>query len=257
MFGITFFSVVPIRREPSEISEMISQLLFGETFDIEERTEKWIKIRTHWDNYSGWIDTKMYVEISDKEFKKLTNSLKTFTTPIFTKIIDEQTGYTQLLPTGSVMYNFDLGKQHTFFLSKSFLVKDYDNSIANADITDIAKKFLNAPYLWGGRTYFGIDCSGFSQLVYKLKGISLPRDAKDQAMKGNAVNMVHEIKQGDLAFFDNEEGDIIHVGILLNNQTIIHASGKVRIDKFDQQGIFDVDQKKYSHHLRMIKRIID
>ncbi|MCD6366668.1 MAG: C40 family peptidase [Bacteroidales bacterium] len=257
MFGITFFSVVPIRREPSETSEMISQLLFGELFEIVEQTDKWAMITSLWDGYQGWVDWKMITEITKDEFDGLNKSPKTFTLSIFTKIIDDQTGYSQLLPAGSVLYNFDLGKTRCYFLSKSFVVENYDNSLLNAGITDIAKQFLNAPYLWGGRTYFGIDCSGYSQLICRLKGISLSRDAKDQAMKGNSVNMVHEIKPGDLAFFDNEEGNIIHVGILINSHTIIHASGKVRIDKFDQQGIFDETNKQYIHHLRMIKRITD
>lgn len=256
MIGITFFSIVPIRKEPTETGEMVSQLLFGETFDIVEQTEKWIRIITHWDNYTGWIDSKMFMEISEKELQDAISNPRTITTSICTKIVDEQTGYTQLIPAGSVMYNFDVGKQRTYFLSKSFLVKDYEHSMQNSNIIDIAKQFMNAPYLWGGRTYFGVDCSGFSQLVYKLKGMPLPRDAKEQALKGEPVNMIHEIKPGDLAFFDNEEGNIIHVGILIDSQTIIHASGCVKIDKFDQQGIFDKIQEKYTHRLRMIKRII-
>jgi len=255
MIGITFFSIVPVRREPTETGEMVSQLLFGETFDIVEQTEKWVKIITHWDHYSGWIDSKMFIEISVTELKESIRNPRTITTSVCTKIVDEQTRYSQLLPAGSVMYNFDIGKQRTFFRSKSFLVKDYDHSMQDSNIIDIAKQFMNAPYLWGGRTYFGIDCSGFSQLVYKLMDIPLPRDAKDQAMKGEPVNMVHEIKPGDLAFFDNEEGDIVHVGILIDNKTIIHASGCVRIDRFDQQGIFNEAQEKYTHKLRMIKRI--
>ena len=257
MFGTTFFSVVPIRCEPSETSEMISQLLFGELIEIVEQAEKWLQIISLWDGYQGWVDRKMITEITKDEFDSLTKNPKTITLPICTKIIDDQTKYSQLLPAGSVLYNFDFEKKRFFFLSKSFIVENYDNSLSNAGIADIAKQFLNAPYLWGGRTYFGIDCSGFSQLIYRLKGISLPRDAKDQAMKGNPVNMIHEIKSGDLAFFDNEEGNIIHVGILIDNNTIIHASGKVRIDKFDQQGIFDETNKRYTHHLRMIKRITD
>ncbi len=257
MFGTTFFSVVPIRCEPSETSEMISQLLFGELIEIVEQAEKWLQIISLWDGYQGWVDRKMITEITKDEFDSLNKNPKTITLPIYTKIIDDQTKYSQLLPAGSVLYNFDFEKKRFFSLSKSFIVDNYDNSLSNAGIADIAKQFLNAPYLWGGRTYFGIDCSGFSQLIYRLKGISLPRDAKDQAMKGNPVNMIHEIKSGDLAFFDNEEGNIIHVGILIDNNTIIHASGKVRIDKFDQQGIFDETNKRYTHHLRMIKRITD
>ncbi len=257
MFGITFFSMVPIRCEPSETSEMVSQLLFGELIKIGDQTEKWLHITSLWDGYQGWVDRKMITEISRDDFDSLNKNPKTITQSICTKIIDDETRYSQLLPAGSILYNFDLGKSRCYFLSKSFVVETYDNSLLNAGIIDIAKQFLNAPYLWGGRTYFGIDCSGYSQLIYKLKGVSLPRDAKDQAMKGSPVNMIHEIKPGDLAFFDNEEGNIIHVGILIDSHLIIHASGKVRIDKFDQQGIFDEANKQYTHHLRMIKRITD
>jgi len=257
MKGITFFSVVPIRREPDETSEMVSQLFFGETFNIEQQTEKWAEIVTHWDQYSGWIDKKMLTEIQDNDFEKLKKVPKTITLPVCTKIIEKKIRLLQLLPAGSVLYNFDSGLKNAFFMSKSFTVEDYDNTLQNASVVEIAKQFLNAPYLWGGKTYFGIDCSGFSQLVYRLRSIPLPRDAKDQALIGSDVNMVHEVNPGDLAFFDNEAGDIIHVGILIDSRTIIHASGKVKIDRFDQQGIYDIEQKKYSHKLRIIKRIID
>ena len=123
------------------------------------------------------------------------------------------------------------------------------------ELLNTAKLFLNAPYLWGGKTIFGIDCSGFTQLVYKLSGYKLPRDAWQQAELGHPLSFVEEAQAGDLAFFDNEEGKIVHVGIILPNNEIIHASGKVRIDKFDHYGIFHSENKKYSHMLRVIKRI--
>ena len=116
--------------------------------------------------------------------------------------------------------------------------------------------FLNSPYLWGGRTPFGIDCSGFVQIAARLSGISLPRDTQEQAEEGEIINLISEAKPGDLAFFDNIDGRIIHVGIILENGQIIHASGKVRIDTIDHQGIFNEESKKYSHQLRVIKRII-
>ena len=116
---------------------------------------------------------------------------------------------------------------------------------------------MNAPYLWGGKTPFGIDCSGLSQMVYKINGYKIPRDAKDQVNFGTDLGFIEESKEGDLAFFDNDEGEIIHVGILLKNNYIIHASGYVKIDRIDQTGIYDLNKKKHTHKLRTIKNIID
>jgi len=255
MPGITFFSVVPIRKEPMETSEMVSQLLFGETFEIIEKSDKWTNITTHWDNYTGWIDSKMFTEITSEEHQKLLKSPFIVTRQVSTQIFNEPTGYSQNIPAGSILYNFDKGKNRSFILSHVFMTGKINGLDQNATFADLTKQFLNAPYLWGGRTCFGIDCSGFTQLIYKMKLMPLPRDSKDQAKMGTDVNMLHEVQPGDLAFFDNDEGNIIHVGILLDPQTIIHASGCVKIDKFDQQGIYDVKNKSYSHHLRMIKRI--
>ncbi|HEX2935487.1 MAG TPA: C40 family peptidase, partial [Bacteroidales bacterium] len=124
------------------------------------------------------------------------------------------------------------------------------------EIEEVARKFLHAPYLWGGRTVFGIDCSGFTQIVYKMNGIGIPKDAYQQAEIGEPVQFVEDTRTGDLAFFDNEEGRITHTGIILGKSEIIHASGEVRIDKFDHQGIFNEEDNAYSHKLRLIKRII-
>ena len=140
------------------------------------------------------------------------------------------------------MYKF-LGKKTQGFSEKKHLINN-------------ALIFLNAPYLWGGRTPFGIDCSGFTQIVYRLQGINIPRDAHQQAEVGNTLSFIEESQEGDLAFFDDSEGEITHVGIIMNNNNIIHASGKVRIDKLDQQGIFNIEKKIHTHKLRIIKSIV-
>jgi cell wall-associated NlpC family hydrolase len=118
-----------------------------------------------------------------------------------------------------------------------------------------AMLYLNAPYLWGGRTPFGIDCSGFVQMVYKLQGLKLLRDASQQATQGEVISLLAEAEQGDLAFFDDEEGNITHVGMIIDSQRIIHCSGRVQIDNLDHEGIFNVRLQKYTHKLRLIKRI--
>ncbi|MFW5830834.1 MAG: C40 family peptidase, partial [Prolixibacteraceae bacterium] len=119
-----------------------------------------------------------------------------------------------------------------------------------------ALKYFNAPYLWGGRSPFGVDCSGFTQVIYKMIGIKIPRDASQQVKMGTALSFVDEAEPGDLAFFDDEEGNIVHVGILWKRNKIIHASGKVRVDNVDQFGIFNVDLKRYTHKMRVMKKII-
>ena len=125
------------------------------------------------------------------------------------------------------------------------------------DIINNAMKYLGAPYMWGGRSPFGIDCSGFTQVVFGMCGITLKRDAYLQAELGNTIDFINETKTGDLVFFDNDESKITHVGIMIEDKQIIHASGEVRIDSIDHNGIYNENAKKYSHKLRIIKRIID
>lgn len=247
-----------MRREPADESEMISQVLFGEHFKVVEERKKWSKIRLAWDGYEGWIDRKQWVEIIKTKYDQCDKKSAFNCSLELVSIVElESLNVVQPILLGSTLPDlqdseFALGHvkgkfEGTFFEGVS---KEKSRLIENAYM------FLNAPYLWGGRATFGIDCSGFTQLVYKMNGIKLPRDAYQQADIGLTLSFVEESEPGDLAFFDNEEGRIIHVGILLENNYIVHASGKVRIDKIDHQGIFNVDTKRYTHKLRLIKRII-
>jgi len=259
-FGIANLSIVPVRAEAKEQSEQVTQILFGEIFEIIERRKLWYHIRTQLDNYEGWIDIKLVKEISELEFNKINKSDKFITNDIITVITKTSDKTKLLLSAGSTLPNFDIKNNSFKITDDKYELNKNITALTNdirKNIISTAIKYINAPYLWGGRTHFGIDCSGFSQIVYKICGINTPRDASQQVKKGTILNMIEEAKNGDLAFFDNDEGEIIHVGLIMANNKIIHASGKVRIDKIDHQGIFNEETNEYSHNLRVILNVID
>jgi len=258
-FGICLLSLVPGRKDPSGTSEMVTQLLFGDHYTVVENGDGWVKIKTAFDDYVCWISEKQHFYLSEQSFKHLQKHAPVFSTELV------QVLHNKLLQTG---FPITIGAALPFYSNENTLSFDASVFGFEGQVTEMKQKkpaqdilstaflFLNAPYLWGGKSPFGIDCSGFTQTVYKLNGYKLPRDAYQQVELGHALSFVEEAEAGDLAFFDNEEGKIVHVGILLDNQQIIHASGCVRIDRFDHYGIFSSDTKKYSHTLRVIKRII-
>ncbi len=255
-YGICSLSVVPCRKEPSSTSEMVTQLLFGETYTIVEEGEEWHRIVTSFDNYPCWISAKQHSKLSEKEYSSLNSNL--INSELVQIISDLSTNSIFPITIGASLPNYK--NKQTIFSNSSFLFEgqtsDFTIKKTIKELKETAYLFLNAPYLWGGRSPFGIDCSGFTQLVFKLNGYKLPRDASQQVELGTPLSFVEEAEPGDLAFFDNEDGHIVHVGMVLENQQIIHASGCVRIDKFDHYGIFHSDNKKYSHMLRVIKKII-
>jgi gamma-D-glutamyl-L-lysine dipeptidyl-peptidase len=257
-YGICLLSLVPCRKEPSGASEMVTQLLFGECYSIIEKQEDWLKIQIVYDKYECWLSAKQHHSIPEKEFKALQNADTILSNELLAILSENTTGMHFPITIGATLPHFsnpDL-KVHTTSYKYEGATASFHQKQNATSILKTAYLFLNAPYLWGGKSPFGIDCSGFTQLVYKLNGYQLPRDAYQQVELGEALSFVDEAQAGDLAFFDNDEGRIVHVGILLDNQQIIHASGCVRIDKFDHYGIFHSDKKKYSHMLRVIKRII-
>lgn len=255
--GICPLSVIPLRVGPAHFSEMISQLLFGDFFEILEKQDSWLKIRNGGDAYEGWLDEKQITIIDDLTIYQAKATPFFLTSEASTMVLKGSSKEPLYLPAGSTLPFYQDGKckvgKETYQVTSSNVFipnkEDFEDNIQ-----ETAKIFLNVPYLWGGRTHSGIDCSGFSQIVFKMLGIQLPRDAWQQAELGKVVDFLTEAKAGDLAFFDNEEGRITHVGIMLNNSQIIHASGRVKIDRIDNQGIFALDQNKYSHKLRIIKR---
>ena len=247
-YGICNLSIVPLRKEPSDTSELVSQVLYGEIFKILEQRKNWSKIRLAFDKYEGWVDNKQYFEIDEEQYHTLNNETPKLSLDLVEFIVDSNEQLHPIL-LGSSLNGASI-------LNHKYDGLSTNNKEAKEHLLKTAFLYLNAPYLWGGKTSFGIDCSGFTQMVYKLNGYKLLRDASQQATQGEALSFIEESEPGDLAFFDNEEGIITHVGIIMKDNYIIHAHGKVRIDRIDHSGIYNIDKKVHTHKLRVIKKII-
>ena len=253
MFAICNLAIIPLRAEPSDRSEIVSQVLFGEHFEILETQNQWTKVKLQFDDYEGWVDSKQYQIISEKSFKSLSKDA----------IILNSDLVEYVSTPSNVLVPIPLGASLSFLHHSEINTENFEfegmrisGVKSKKDLINTAFMYLNAPYLWGGKTPFGIDCSGFTQMVYKLNGYHLLRDASQQSTQGDALSFIEESEAGDLAFFDNEEGKIIHVGIIMENNYIIHSSGKVRIDRLDHLGIYNAELNRHTHRLRVIKKII-
>lgn len=256
-FGFCNLSIVPCRKEASDKSEMVTQLLFGEYFEVLEEYKSWILVRSGIDGYEGWTDQKQCLPISKETFQLLKKASPAYTSDVVGIITDISEDISFPVTMGC-MLPFLKGNEFTIEKKKYAYEGNTvtpSGKIKRSGIIEDAFTFLNAPYLWGGRTPLGIDCSGFTQMIYRLNGMQLKRDASQQVEQGEALSFPEEAEPGDLAFFDNEEGRITHVGIVLENMQIIHASGKVHVDKFDHVGIYNAEKKLYTHNLRVLKKM--
>ncbi len=258
MFGICTYNLVPIRAEASDKSEMVTQLLFGDTYELLRESEngKWIEIRIEEDTYVGWMDKKLFSELSKEQATLLKGGSPFISTDtigyIETDEIRSPIFFGSYLPLFDGDYVYLGRKQFSFKGSTKKIDKGLPHTILHN-----AKTFLHTPYLWGGKSHAGIDCSGLVQIVFRSSGHKLKRDAWQQASMGTSVENIKKAKSCDLAFFSNDQGRVTHVGILLNSEEIIHAHGKVRIDKIDQIGIINGDTGLYSHTLSGIRRIVE
>jgi len=248
-YGICNLGVVAIRIEPNHNCEMVSQLLFGDYFKIIDERKHWYKIRTDFDRYEGWIAKVQCYLISEQDYEYIIKADARYSLDLLDFIINNQTGELVTIPMGSNLSCLDLlGYRHEGHSLTGVQPKD--------QLLKTAYNYLNSPHLWGGKSPLGIDSSGLTQMVYKINGYTLLRDAKEQAKQGEALSFIEESEPGDLAFFDNTEGIIDHVGIIMADNYIIHSFGKVCIDRIDHSGIYNVDQRMHTHKLRVIKKII-
>ncbi|MDQ3534734.1 MAG: C40 family peptidase [Bacteroidota bacterium] len=255
--GICRLSIVPVRATESDKSEMVTQLLFGDHYTIleESSNRKWLKIRIFYDEYEGWIDRKQHSLISEDFFYQISHLDYKICTDVTAKILfkkqDLHVVMGSILPMATnELFRLEDELQYSGNAKSLWEVRGYNF------FKETALKFLNTPYLWGGKTPFGIDCSGFTQIVFKICGYKLPRDAYQQALVGTIVSDLEDAAPGDLAFFTNTKGRVFHVGIILDDKKIIHSSGKVKIDILDENGIFDVENQVYSHPLSSLRRIL-
>lgn len=252
---ISPLSIVPVRKEPGDRSEMTTQWLFGETASVQETTEKWARLRFDHDGYEGWVDRLQMQATQTPAPADAVRAAEPVVRVATTHAILQ-------LPMGAVL-PADAANAPIPITGRISITGRTTADLegpAIERITTLAPLWLGAPYLWGGRTPWGVDCSGFTQSLFLLAGVPLQRDAWQQEQQGAPVDLIDLSRTGDLAFFANLEGRIVHVGLVLDaeggSKRILHASGRVRIDVLDHQGIFNMEQKRYTHSLRSIKRLL-
>lgn len=254
--GICQIVVAPGRAEPADQAEIKMQLVFGDLVRIVEVRDNWTQVEMVKYDYTCWCDTKHFAILSQVQFDEILNKPEVRVADITSSIRNKRNGELTHLIKGCLLPNFENGELS--FGDQSFQFLGNTNigfELTRDNIVKTSLTYLNSPYLWGGNSPYGIDCSGITQMTYLLYGIQIPRDAKDQGTVGRTLSFLEEAQPGDLVYFDNAEGVITHVGILIGDGKIIHAAGHVRIDKIDHQGIYREEWGRYTHKTRTIKTL--
>jgi gamma-D-glutamyl-L-lysine dipeptidyl-peptidase len=256
-FGVCRLSIVPVRALASDKSEQVTQLLFGDHYEVINQTsdKNWLHIKINFDQYQGWIDAKQHHSILREYFEYLNRAEFKITTDVTSSILYNKSP--QIILIGSMI---PISSSELFKMEEQFAFNGEAKNLGQKRefefLKNVAMKYLNAPYVWGGKGPFGVDCSGFVQMVFKICGYRLFRDSKQQANQGKSFKEVESGKPGDLVFFKNGEDKVNHVGILLDDDKIIHASGRVRVDHLNEEGILNLERKVYTHQFSHIRRIL-
>ena len=259
MVALSLHSVVPVRTEPREGAEQSTQMIFGELCTVLEQKPRWDRVKLNLDGQEGWVDEKMITPMSDDEYRSYSEALSSAATVVFPMAyaVSENNGQTIPLTAGTRLTHYKDGRFEVLgvgFRIDPSLVRVQPYEMNQENLLQAVRFFLNIPYLWGGKNAMGMDCSGFTQTVMALFGKHLLRNASEQATQGEAVASLKEAQAGDLVFFDHEDGKISHVGIVIDPERVIHCSGRVKVEKLDETGIFSAEKGEYTHHLVAIRR---
>ena len=256
-YGVCRLSIVPVRAEASDKSELTTQLLFGDHYEVTDATKdkKWLRIRSNFDQFDGWLDAKQHHPVSQEYYEYLNRADFKITTDVTASLLYNKSP--QIILLGSMI---PISSSELFKMEEQFAFNGEAKNLGQKReyeyMKNVAVKYLNAPYLWGGKSPFGIDCSGFVQMVFKICGYRLFRNSWQQSNQGKSFRDIEQGKPGDLVFFKNAEGKVNHVGIMLEGDRIIHASGKIRVDHLNEEGILNLETKIYSHQFSHIRRIL-
>jgi len=260
MVAISLHSIVPVRAEARESTEQNTQILFGELCEILEEQPRWTRVRLESDGQEGWVDAKMICPMNSEEYASYRAALDGAATVAMPMVyaVSENNGQTIPLTAGTRLANYKDGRFEVLgvgFRIDPTMVITQPVELNQENLLKTVRFFINVPYLWGGKNALGMDCSGFTQVVMSLFGKHLLRNASEQATQGTPVETLKQAQAGDLVFFDHEDGRISHVGIAIDSERVIHCSGRVKVEKLDEKGIFSAEQGGYTHHLVSIRRM--
>ncbi|NNE27742.1 MAG: C40 family peptidase [Saprospiraceae bacterium] len=256
MVGICKIALASLRKLPDHKAQLISQVLYGEKVHvISQRNKHWWRVVCDWDQTVGWVDPKQF-EFNHFKFPQLLETeSQSFALEHFHGITTEQKTVPIML--GSNLYSCDglNVKMPTGKFQYTGQHVDLEQSKHSRKLLlNISRRFLHAPYFEGGRSITGTDASGFIQIVFKMIGINIPRYPEEISVLGDDIGFYNEAVPGDIAFFGKGNKDISHIGVIIEDGLILHAYGRVKADRLDQQGIYDLDEKRYTFKLRSIRR---